>query len=268
MAFAYAQALSPDFATGLIRQAVGAFFAYPEVMSAIGAMALAALLILTFWFLRGLSRGAASARIAMRSQQLRKQKDHRAMILIAYFDGIGASGRALGRVERRRASGAGPGLRRRLADHVGSRLSGGEGAIAVTLATGDQSRIGEADAEAMRRSGLAHLLSISGLHVSALIGGVIFLVHRLLALSPRLALHWPILLIAACAGAAAGIGYTLLTGAQVPTVRSCIAALLVIGGLALGREAISLRLIATGALFVMLFWPDAVVGCEGGEPGS
>jgi tetratricopeptide (TPR) repeat protein len=89
MAHAYAQALAPDFLTNLIRQVVGAFFAYPEVMSAIGAMALAALMILTFWFLRGLSRGAANARIAMRSQQLRKQKDHRAMILIAYFDGVG-----------------------------------------------------------------------------------------------------------------------------------------------------------------------------------
>jgi len=47
---------------------------------------------------------------------------------------------------------------------------------------------------------------------------------------------------------------------QVPTVRSCIAALLVIAGLALGREAISLRLVATGALIVMLFWPEAVIG--------
>lgn len=43
-------------------------------------------------------------------------------------------------------------------------------------------------------------------------------------------------------------------------MRSCIAALLVIGGLALGREAISLRLVATGALVVMLFWPEAVIG--------
>jgi competence protein ComEC len=39
-----------------------------------------------------------------------------------------------------------------------------------------------------------------------------------------------------------------------------VAALLVIGGLMLGREAISLRLIATGALIVLLFWPEAVVG--------
>ncbi len=178
----------------------------------------------------------------------------------AYFDGIGASGRALAPVRLIDSSGGGPGLRQRLGAHVASRLPGAEGAIAVTLATGDQGGIGEADAEAMRRSGLAHLLSISGLHVSALIAGVIFLVYRLLALSSRLALHWPIILIAACVGAAAGIGYTLLTGAQVPTVRSCIAALLVIAGLALGREAISLRLIATGALFVMLFWPDSVVG--------
>lgn len=178
----------------------------------------------------------------------------------AYFDGIGASGRALGPVRRVNETQNDPGLRQRLAAHIAARLPGSEGAIAVTLATGDQGGISEADADAMRRSGLAHLLSISGLHVSALIGGVMFLVYRLMALSPRLALRLPLILIAACAGAAAGIGYTLLTGAQVPTVRSCIAALLVIAGLALGREAISLRLIATGALFVMVFWPESVVG--------
>ena len=159
----------------------------------------------------------------------------------AYFQGIGASGRALGEVRRLSGGGEGRSLRQRLGDHVASQLPGPEGAIAVTLATGDRAGISEEDNEAMRRSGLAHLLSISGLHVSALIGGVMFIVYRLLALSPQLALRWPIILIAACVGAAAGIGYTLLTGAEVPTVRSCIAALLVIGGLALGREAISLR---------------------------
>jgi competence protein ComEC len=55
----------------------------------------------------------------------------------------------------------------------------------------------------------------------------------------------------------AGVAYTLLTGAQVPTVRSCVAALLVLGGIALGRDAISIRLIATGALLVLLFRPEA-----------
>jgi competence protein ComEC len=49
---------------------------------------------------------------------------------------------------------------------------------------------------------------------------------------------------------------------QVPTVRSCIAAMLVLAGLALGREAISLRLIAVGALAIMLFRPEAVAGAS------
>nr|WP_272952371.1 ComEC/Rec2 family competence protein [Sphingobium yanoikuyae] len=54
--------------------------------------------------------------------------------------------------------------------------------------------------------------------------------------------------------------YNSITGAEVPTVRSCIAALLVLGGLALGREAVTLRLVATGALVVLVFWPEALIG--------
>jgi len=65
----------------------------------------------------------------------------------------------------------------------------------------------------MRRSGLAHLLSISGLHVTALIGVVIFLLMRLMALSRRAALDWPLMLLAAGGGALAGLGYTILTSA-------------------------------------------------------
>lgn len=179
----------------------------------------------------------------------------------AYFDGIGASGRILPPVQVLNSASKPLGSwRQRLFAHIRERLPGGEGAIAATLATGDTGAISEADADAMRRSGLAHLLSISGLHVSALIGAAIFLIARLLALSRRIALHWPVLAIASAGGALAGIGYTLLTGAQVPTVRSCVAALLVLGGLALGREAISLRLVAVGALIVLLLWPEALVG--------
>lgn len=179
----------------------------------------------------------------------------------AYFMGIGATGRALSPIMIIRPS---PykqsGLRQRLSDHIRSRLPGAEGAIAATLATGDRGAIPPEDAQAMRRSGLAHLLSISGLHVSALIGGVIFLVYRLLSLSRWMALRWPLMLVAAGAGALAGLGYTVLTGAEVPTIRSCIAALLVLGGLALGREAISLRLVAAGCVMILIFWPEALVG--------
>jgi competence protein ComEC len=85
---------------------------------------------------------------------------------------------------------------------------------------------------------------------------------RLLALSPWLALRLNLILVAAAVGAIAGIAYTLLTGAQVPTVRSCIAALLVLAGIALGRDAISIRLLAVGALIVLLFRPEAIAGAS------
>lgn len=185
----------------------------------------------------------------------------------AWFQGIGATGRALDppRIQPARE---GRGLldwladrRARLSEHIEARVTGASaGGIAASLATGDQGAIAEEDAEALRRSGLAHLLSVSGLHVSAVVGGVMLLALRLLALSPALALRAPLLLIAAGAGALAGIAYTLLSGAQVPTIRSCVAALLVLAGIAMGREAITLRLVATGALVVLLLWPEALAG--------
>jgi competence protein ComEC len=112
----------------------------------------------------------------------------------------------------------------------------------------------------MRDAGLTHLLSISGLHVSAVIAGAYFLAITLLALWPWLTLRVRLPLVAAGIGALAGIGYTLLTGAEVPTVRSCVGAVLVLGALALGREPLSLRMLAVGAVFVLLLWPESLAG--------
>jgi competence protein ComEC len=183
----------------------------------------------------------------------------------AWFQRIGATGRALDV-----AVTAPPGSsswtarlaswRQRLADHIRARLPGTEGGIAAALATGDQGGIPEADAEAMRRSGLAHLLSVSGLHLTAVVGAVMLLTLKLLALSPILALRFRLILLAAGAGALAGIAYTLLTGSEVPTVRACIASLLILAGIAIGREALTLRLLAVGALIVLLLWPETLVG--------
>ncbi len=178
----------------------------------------------------------------------------------AYFLGIGATGKALKPITVLEPTREAPPLRARLFAHIVEQVEGPSEGIAAALATGDQWAISEADAEAMRRSGLAHLLSISGLHVTALIGATIFLLMRVRALSRKAALDLPLMLIAAGGGALVGIGYTWLTGAEVPTVRSCIAALLVLGGLALGRDAITLRLVATGALIVLFLWPESLVG--------
>jgi competence protein ComEC len=182
----------------------------------------------------------------------------------AWFKQIGAVGRALGPVELL-ALGDSHGLnevRERLGRHIRERLPGAAGGIATALANGDQNAVGKDDADAMRRSGLTHLLSVSGLHIAAAIGAAMLLTLKLLALSERLALRFNLVLVAAGVGAIAGVAYTLLTGAQVPTVRSCIVALLVLAGIALGREALSMRLLAVAALAILLIKPESLAGAS------
>ncbi|MES2988934.1 MAG: ComEC/Rec2 family competence protein [Pseudomonadota bacterium] len=180
---------------------------------------------------------------------------------VAWFGKLGATGKGFAPiVVVKRGEEAGADLRARLSAHIQSNIAGSAGGIASALATGDRGAITEADSQAMQRSGLAHLLSVSGLHVTAVTAAAMLLVLRLLSLSPVLALRWRLPLIAAGAGALAAIGYTLLTGADVPTVRSCVASLLVLLALSVGREALTLRLVATGALIVLLLWPESLAG--------
>lgn len=180
---------------------------------------------------------------------------------VAWFQGLGGTGRGFGPVTLLSGGDAGgAGIRQRLTAHIQQRLPGSAGGIAAALATGDTGAIAEDDAEAMRRAGLAHLLSVSGLHLTAVVGIVMLATMRLLALSTRLVLTGRVPLAAAGTAALAAIGYTLLTGAEVPTIRSCVAALMVLAALALGREAVTLRLVAVGALIVLLCWPEALAG--------
>jgi competence protein ComEC len=180
---------------------------------------------------------------------------------VAWFQGLGATGSAIGSVTViAKAAQGGDSLRARLSAHVRSQIDGSAGGIAAAFASGDRGGISVEDEEAMRASGLTHLLSVSGLHITAVVGAAMLLTLKLLALSTRAALRLPLILIAAGAGAAAGIVYTLVTGAEVPTIRSCVAAVLILIGIALGRQAFTLRLVATGAIVVLLLWPEALIG--------
>ncbi|AWW74841.1 metal-binding protein [Erythrobacter sp. KY5] len=181
----------------------------------------------------------------------------------AWFKGLSGTGSVLGEVEviepAPQTSGIAS-MQRALSAHVRDRVDGSAGTIAAAFASGDRGAIAEADEDAMRDAGLTHLLAISGLHVSAVIAAAYFMALKLLALFPAIALRVRLPVAAAAIGALAGIGYTLLTGAQVPTVRSCAAAMLVLIALAMGRDALSLRMVAVAAAFVLLLWPESVIG--------
>nr|WP_291138223.1 ComEC/Rec2 family competence protein [Erythrobacter sp.] len=181
----------------------------------------------------------------------------------AWFRGLAATGSLIGELELVEPASEGPGIarvQRALSKHVRQRVDGSAGTIAAAFASGDRGAIDRADEEAMRDAGLTHLLSISGLHVSAVIAAAYLAALKLFALFPAIALRVRLPVIAAGCGALAGIGYTLLTGGEVPTVRSCVAALLVLVALAMGRDALSLRMVAAAAFAVMLLWPESVIG--------
>ncbi|MFN4114488.1 MAG: ComEC/Rec2 family competence protein [Sphingomonadaceae bacterium] len=181
----------------------------------------------------------------------------------AWFDGLSATGSAIGPIVVTEGAPEARGLARAqrwLSAHVRSRVDGAPGTIAAAFASGDRGAIDLADEEAMRDSGLTHLLSISGVHVSAVIAAGYLVALKLLALWPWLVLRVRLPVAAAAAGAVTGVAYTLLTGAEVPTVRSCLGALLVLAALAMGREPLSVRMLATAAFLVLLVWPEALVG--------
>ncbi|QCI80576.1 hypothetical protein E6W36_13510 [Hankyongella ginsenosidimutans] len=113
------------------------------------------------------------------------------------------------------------------------------GAVAAALVTGERAPIPAWVETAMRNSGLTHLLSISGLHIAVVAGLAFLTVRKTLLLNPWVGLHWPVKAIAILASAIAALAYTLLSGASWPTVRACLATLVVLLGTLAGRQAIS-----------------------------
>lgn len=137
---------------------------------------------------------------------------------------------------------------------------GAAGAIAAALLTGQQGAIPDDVLQAMRDSGLAHLLAISGQNISIMAGFVFLLVRGFLALIPPVALRFPIKKWAAAAGFASALFYLLLSGASVPTQRSVAMIGLVLLAIILDRSVISMRPLAWAALFILLILPEALLG--------
>ena len=183
-----------------------------------------------------------------------------------YFQGIGGVGYARGRVQVRGMAPDPPfttrleTLRQAIAGKVDERLDGAVSGMTAALLNGQPSAIPEEDLEAMRQSGLQHLLSISGLHVGLVAGLVLLAVRALLALWPALALRYPIKKFAAIIALAAAFFYMLMVGAPVPTQRSVLMTGVMLLAILADRNPFSIRVIAVAALAVMLTQPESILG--------
>lgn len=187
----------------------------------------------------------------------------------AWFDRLGAVGFAVGAASRLEPpEGDAPSgwrlavakLRHAMTERIVAVLPGGTGGVAAALITGEMGPIPPDVNQAFRDSGLAHLLSISGIHMS-LVAGIAFVALRaLFALIPWVALRHPIKKWSAAIALVLVGAYTLLAGAPVPAQRSFLMLALVLVAVMVDRLQISTRLVAWAAALVMVWTPIGVLG--------
>ena len=145
---------------------------------------------------------------------------------VAWFQQLGAVGYALAPatvVEKGRPNGLVrtiDNLRADVTRRILAALPGPEGGVAAALLTGEQTAVDKDITQAMRDSGLAHILSISGLHIVFVVGLVMGILRYGIALLPWLALRIDAKKIAAVVALAVALFYTALAGAPVPAQRA------------------------------------------------
>lgn len=185
----------------------------------------------------------------------------------AWFLGLGAIGSMRGEPDIvAESDGGGPllalnELRSRITRRIIAVLpADGTGAVAAALVAGETGAIPRAVLDDYRDSGLAHILSISGLHMSLAAGLVFFVVRGGLALVPAVALRRPIKKWAAAVALFTTFFYMLLAGAPVPAQRSFLMTGIVLVAVLLDRVALSMRLVAWAAAVVLVLAPEALIG--------
>jgi len=151
-------------------------------------------------------------------------------------------------------------IRSMIGTRIQSILPGDTGAFATSMVTDERRAISKETTEALRLSGLAHIVAISGLNM-ALASGIFFVGFRtILSLVPGIAHRFNTKKIAA-AGALVGlIAYYLISGSAVSAERAFIMMAVILIAVFLDRPSISVRNVALSATFIEILSPSAVTG--------
>ena len=189
----------------------------------------------------------------------------------SYFSGIGAIGFFMGVPEIVEGEWPEPALwmrakawietlRQKMATRITETIGGPEGAIAAALITGIRAGIPEEINEALRITGLYHVISISGLHM-ALVGGTLMVALRsAFALAPNFAMRRPVKKYAAVIALLAAAFYLLISGADVAAQRSFIMLAVMLLAIVFDRAALTMRNLAISAIIILLLSPHEVAG--------
>ena len=182
----------------------------------------------------------------------------------AYFDGIGAYGNST-QPPQIVSSGSEwafdhviDAVRRGISARIDAVLPQPAAGIARAIVNGDQSAVTDEVRETMSTAGIVHVLSVSGLHLTIVAGGVFWLLRLMLSGVEPIAARVPVKRVAAVAGIAAALLYFAISGGNVAALRSTLMILLVFGAVLFGRRALTMRNVAIAALIVVVSDPASV----------
>ncbi len=182
----------------------------------------------------------------------------------AFFLRLGATGYAVGNVTIVTPHETGfffENLRRTIGEKIRAAIADKDRAAIVSgLLVNESKGISNKTWDVIRLAGIAHLLAISGMHITLVAGFVFFLVRGILAAVPYVVLRWPIKKIAAVTALVGAVFYTLLIGSPIPAVRATIMLGVVMTAVLLDRDALTLRLAAFSALVILVLLPEALMG--------
>ncbi|UCI33480.1 ComEC/Rec2 family competence protein [Mesorhizobium sp. B4-1-4] len=188
----------------------------------------------------------------------------------SYFAGIGGSGFFLGNPRivtaeddmplLARLSAAVENARQSIAGRITGIVGGAEGEIAAALIVGVRAGIPDEINEAMRRTGIYHIISISGLHMALVAGTVMGLLRGAFALFPDFSARRPVKKYAAAAALFSIAAYLVISGIVVAAERSFIMLAVMLIAVLFDRAALTMRNLAISAIAVILVSPHEVVG--------
>ena len=150
-------------------------------------------------------------------------------------------------------------VRQAISRRITAIVPGETGAVAAALITGERGGISETTNQAYRDSGIFHILSISGLHMSIFAGAVYVTCRFLLSLVPVLALRFEIKKWAAVGGLVGTGGYLLISGSSPPAIRSAVMLSIMFIAILLDRPALALRNVALAALVILVLSPQSLI---------
>ena len=187
----------------------------------------------------------------------------------AYFAGLGAVGFSLSPAQQLNEAPKPPfdirlrakidGLRHEIERRILEATPGERGAIVIALITGERGRIPEETVQALRNSGLAHMLAISGLHMALMAGSLFWLLRAGAAAFPALALQYPIKKWAAVLALLGGGFYLAISGGSIATQRAFLMMGIVFTAILLDRPALTLRNVAIAACVILALFPESLL---------